>query len=133
MADERNSGLGNHPIVVIAGLVASISSIFVFLTGKTSLPEVFSGKENGTQTSTNIVSPSTRPAPIDDAISSYTTGQKLDLNQLLADNIAAGTIRVDNIKGDEWVVVTGLRTAFDVNSAKIKPDFYNVMDRLPAW
>jgi hypothetical protein len=38
---SNNTGLGNKPLVVIIGLIASLIAMFVFITGKESIPEFF--------------------------------------------------------------------------------------------
>lgn len=41
-SDKRSSGLGNQPLVIVIGLIASIIGIFAFITGKENVAEVFS-------------------------------------------------------------------------------------------
>ena len=40
MAPGDDTGLGNKPIIVIVGLIASLIAIFTFITGKESVPEI---------------------------------------------------------------------------------------------
>ena len=42
MANSKGDGLGNRPIVVILGIIASCIAIFTFLTGRQSIIEVIS-------------------------------------------------------------------------------------------
>src|SRR5690349_14159240 len=46
---HRNEGLGNKPIIVIIGLVASGIAIFSFLTGWQSISEIFGRKSSTPQ------------------------------------------------------------------------------------
>ncbi len=40
MANGQRSGLGDHPVIVILGVLAAVIAIVVFVTGKDSLPEI---------------------------------------------------------------------------------------------
>jgi outer membrane protein OmpA-like peptidoglycan-associated protein len=58
--------------------------------------------------------------------------QRRDFLRVLADEIAAGYIRVEKIsEGQILVGMTGA-TAFEVDSDRIQPGFYSTMDKIAA-
>ncbi len=42
---KSNSGLSDHPVIVFVGLIAGLIAIFVFVTGKNTLPDWLDSKE----------------------------------------------------------------------------------------
>jgi outer membrane protein OmpA-like peptidoglycan-associated protein len=65
-------------------------------------------------------------------IGNYMEQQRRDFLRVLADEIAAGYIRVEKIsEGQILVGMTGA-TAFEVDSDRIQPGFYSTMDKIAA-
>jgi outer membrane protein OmpA-like peptidoglycan-associated protein len=69
-------------------------------------------------------------ALIGTAVGNYMEEQRRDFEKVLADEIAAGDIRVD--RGDDHSLVVGMTSAttFDVDSSAIKPGFYSTLDKI---
>jgi outer membrane protein OmpA-like peptidoglycan-associated protein len=65
-------------------------------------------------------------------VGSYMERQRKDFERALADEIARGDIRVEELPDDRLVVGMTSSTAFDVDSAEIKPGFYSTMDKISA-
>jgi len=49
MGSATGKGLGDHPIIVLVGVIAALIAIFVFLTGYENLPELFQQTQNGSR------------------------------------------------------------------------------------
>src|SRR3972149_4176801 len=60
----------------------------------------------------------------------YMDNQKQDLEKVLAPERNAGTIQVEKLNGDILRVTMTDQTAFDFDSAKIKPTFNSTMDKV---
>jgi outer membrane protein OmpA-like peptidoglycan-associated protein len=65
-------------------------------------------------------------------VGSYMERQRKDFERALAEEIARGDIRVEQLPGDRLRVGMTSSTAFDVDSAQIKPGFYSTMDKISA-
>jgi outer membrane protein OmpA-like peptidoglycan-associated protein len=64
------------------------------------------------------------------AVGAYMDNQKRDLEKNLAKEIQAGQARVDKLPNDVVRITMTSQTAFDTNSANIKPGFDTTMDKL---
>jgi len=64
------------------------------------------------------------------AVGAYMDSQKKDLEKNLAKERQAGAIKVEKLPGDVVKIVMTDQTAFDVDSANIKPGFQSTMDKL---
>jgi len=64
------------------------------------------------------------------AVGTYMDNQKQDLEKVLAPERNAGTIQVEKLNGDILRVTMTDQTAFDFDSAKIKPAFNSTMDKV---
>lgn len=64
------------------------------------------------------------------AVGSYMENQRKDFEQALAEEIARGDIRVTKLPDHRLKVSMTNATAFDVDSAQIKPGFYSTMDQI---
>ena len=64
------------------------------------------------------------------AVGAYMDSQKKDLEKNLAKEIQAGSAQVDKLNGNVVRITMTSQTAFDVNSAAIKPGFNSTMDKL---
>ena len=64
------------------------------------------------------------------AVGAYMDSQKRDLEKNLAQEIQSGQARVEKLPNDVVRVTMTNQTAFDVNSAAIKPGFNSTMDKL---
>lgn len=64
------------------------------------------------------------------AVGAYMDSQKRDLEKNLAKEIQAGQARVDKLPNDVVRITMTTQTAFDTNSAAIKPGFDTTMDKL---
>jgi len=64
------------------------------------------------------------------AVGAYMDSQKRDLEKNLAKEIQAGQARVDKLPNDVVRITMTSQTAFDTNSATIKPGFDTTMDKL---
>jgi outer membrane protein OmpA-like peptidoglycan-associated protein len=64
------------------------------------------------------------------AVGAYMDSQKRDLEKNLAKEIQAGQARVDKLPNDVVRITMTSQTAFDTNSANIKPGFDTTMDKL---
>jgi outer membrane protein OmpA-like peptidoglycan-associated protein len=64
------------------------------------------------------------------AAGAYMDSQKRDLEKNLAKEIQAGQARVDKLPNDVVRITMTSQTAFDTNSATIKPGFDTTMDKL---
>ncbi len=64
------------------------------------------------------------------AVGAYMDRQKRDLEKNLAKEIQAGQARVEKLPNDVVRVTMTSQTAFDTNSADIKPGFQSTMDKL---
>lgn len=64
------------------------------------------------------------------AVGSYMDKQKQDLDKALASERSAGAIQVDKLGGDIVRVTMTDQTAFDFDSAQIKPGFTSTMDKI---
>jgi outer membrane protein OmpA-like peptidoglycan-associated protein len=60
----------------------------------------------------------------------YMEQQRKDFEKVLADEIAAGVIRVEKLPNDELLVGMTGETAFEVDSDRINPGFYSTMDKI---
>ena len=64
------------------------------------------------------------------AVGAYMDSQKRDLEKNLAQEIQSGQARVEKLPNDVVRVTMTNQTAFDVNSASIKPGFHTTMNNL---
>ncbi len=71
-------------------------------------------------------------ALIGSAVGNYMQQQHQDFQKALADEIASGMIRVQMLPNNELLVGMTGETAFEVDSARIKPGFYSTMDKIAA-
>ncbi|NKN32322.1 OmpA family protein [Marichromatium bheemlicum] len=65
-------------------------------------------------------------------VGAYMEEQRRDFERALADEIARGVIRVQQLPGDRLVVGMTGATSFEVDSDRIKPAFYSTMDKIAA-
>lgn len=65
-------------------------------------------------------------------VGSYMERQRKDFERVLAEEIARGDIRVEELSDDRLLVGMTSSTAFDVDSADIKPGFYSTLDKISA-
>lgn len=63
-------------------------------------------------------------------IGNYMEQQRRDFQKVLANEIAAGDIRLEKLPDESLVVAMTSETAFDVDSSSIKPGFYSTMDKI---
>ncbi len=54
MNNENKLGLSDHPIIVFFGLVTSLIAVFVFVTGKNTLPEWFNDEDANSTKIANV-------------------------------------------------------------------------------
>jgi outer membrane protein OmpA-like peptidoglycan-associated protein len=64
------------------------------------------------------------------AVGSYMDKQKQDLEKALAPERSAGAIQVEKLQGDILRVTMTDQTAFEFDSAEIKPGFNSTMDKI---
>jgi len=64
------------------------------------------------------------------AVGAYMDSQKKDLEKNLAKERQAGAIKVEKLSGNVVKIVMTDQTAFDVDSANIKPGFQSTMDKV---
>lgn len=64
------------------------------------------------------------------AVGAYMDSQRRDLEKNLAQEIQAGQARVEKLPGDVVRVTMTNQTAFETDSAAIKPGFHSTMDKL---
>src|ERR1051325_9816617 len=64
------------------------------------------------------------------AVSSYMDKQKQDLDRVLAPGRSSGAIQRDKPQGDIVRVTMTDQTAFEFDSAQIKPGFNSTMDKI---
>jgi outer membrane protein OmpA-like peptidoglycan-associated protein len=64
------------------------------------------------------------------AVGAYMDKQKQDLEKALAQEIQAGQARIDRMPNDVLRITMTNQTAFDTDSAAIKPGFHSTMDKL---
>ena len=65
-------------------------------------------------------------------IGNYMEQQRRDFQKVLANESAAGQIRLERISEGELLVGMTGETAFEVDSDQIKPGFYSTMDKIAA-
>ncbi len=65
-------------------------------------------------------------------VGSYMENQRKDFERALADEIARGDIRVETLPDDRLRVGMTSSTAFDVDSAQIKPGFHSTLAKISA-
>jgi len=65
-------------------------------------------------------------------IGNYMEQQRRDFEKVLAPGIAAGDVRVRKLSDNELVVGMTSETAFEVDSAQIKPGFYSTLDKIAS-
>ena len=65
-------------------------------------------------------------------VGAYMENQRKDFETALADEIAAGAIRVEKLPGDKLLVGMTGETAFDTDSDRIQPGFYSTMDKISS-
>jgi len=63
-------------------------------------------------------------------IGNYMEQQRRDFQRVLADEIAAGYIRLERLSDSELLVGMTGATAFEVDSDRIKPGFYSTLDKI---
>lgn len=63
-------------------------------------------------------------------VGNYMEQQRRDFQRVLADEIAAGVIRVEKLPDDRLLVGMTSETAFEIDSDRIKPGFYSTMDKI---
>ena len=64
------------------------------------------------------------------AVGSYMDAQKQDLEKVLASEVQAGSIQIQKVNQNNLLITMTDQTAFDFDSAQIKPGFYTTMDRI---
>ena len=64
------------------------------------------------------------------AVGSYMDSQRRDLEKNLAQEIQAGQARVEKISDQVVLITMTNQTAFDTDSANIKPGFHSTMDKV---
>lgn len=64
------------------------------------------------------------------AVGAYMDRQKQDLDKVLAPERSSGAIQVEKLAGDILRVTMTDQTAFDFDSAQIKPGFHSTMDKI---
>ena len=64
------------------------------------------------------------------AVGAYMDKQKQDLEKALAPERGAGSIQVEKLQGDILRVTMTEQTAFEIDSAQIKPGFHTTMDKI---
>lgn len=64
------------------------------------------------------------------AVGAYMDKQKQDLEKVLAPERGAGSIQVEKLAGDILRVTMTEQTAFEIDSAEIKPGFHSTMDKI---
>ena len=64
------------------------------------------------------------------AVGRYMDDQKRDLEKNLAAEIKSGQARVEKLQNDVVRITMTSQTAFDTNSANIKPGFHTTMDKI---
>lgn len=64
------------------------------------------------------------------AVGAYMDSQKKDLEKNLSKEIQGGQARVEKLSNNVVRITMTNQTAFDVNSAQIKPGFHSTMDKL---
>lgn len=64
------------------------------------------------------------------AVGAYMDKQKQDLEKVLAPERGAGSIQVEKLAGDILRVTMTEQTAFEIDSAQIKPGFHSTMDKI---
>lgn len=64
------------------------------------------------------------------AVGAYMDNQRRDLQKFLAPEISSGQARVERLANDVLRITMTNQTAFDTNSATIKPGFDSTMDKL---
>ena len=63
-------------------------------------------------------------------VGAYMEDQRKDFEKALADEIAAGAIRVEKLPNDQLLVGMTGETSFETDSDTIKPAFYSTMDKI---
>jgi outer membrane protein OmpA-like peptidoglycan-associated protein len=71
-------------------------------------------------------------AVIGGLIGNYMEQQRRDFERVLADEIAAGNIRLEKVSDGTLLVGMTGETAFETDSDQIKPGFYSTMDKIAA-
>jgi len=66
------------------------------------------------------------------AVGTYMDKQKQDLEKVLAPERNAGSIQVEKLNGDILRITMTDQTAFDFDSARIKPGFNSTMDKVAS-
>ena len=66
------------------------------------------------------------------AVGVYMDRQKQDLEKALAPEIDNGAIQIEKLTGDILRVTMTEQTAFDFDSARVKPGFYPTMDKVSS-
>lgn len=64
------------------------------------------------------------------AVGAYMDKQKQDLEKVLAPERGTGSIQVEKLAGDILRVTMTEQTAFEIDSAQIKPGFHSTMDKI---
>lgn len=64
------------------------------------------------------------------AVGAYMDRQKQDLEKVLTPERSAGSIQIDKLQGDIVRVTMTEQTAFEIDSAQIKPGFHTTMDKI---
>jgi outer membrane protein OmpA-like peptidoglycan-associated protein len=64
------------------------------------------------------------------AVGHYMDKQKQDLEKALTQERSAGAIQIEKMQGDVLRVTMTDQTAFEFDSAEIKPGFYSTMDKI---
>jgi outer membrane protein OmpA-like peptidoglycan-associated protein len=65
-------------------------------------------------------------------VGNYMEQQRKDFERLLAEEIARGDIRIEQLPDDQLLVGMTSSTTFDVDSDSIKPGFYSTMDKIAS-
>lgn len=64
------------------------------------------------------------------AVGSYMDSQKKDFEKVLAPEVQAGEITIEQVNQNNLLITMTGQTAFDFNSTTIKPGFYTTMDKI---
>jgi hypothetical protein len=102
---KTQKNLGDHPLVVIIFVIASLAGIIVFLTGRSSLPEILSG---GTLSSTEVVNTQKLPKPTS-ALPDNENGQAIanPPSTLAATDTSSRIVATPHVESTETVTILG--------------------------
>ena len=64
------------------------------------------------------------------AVGTYMDSQKKDLEKVLAPEVQAGAINIAKVDQNNLLITMTSQTAFDFDSAEIKPGYYSTLDKI---